>query len=118
MSDLAEEVAERGLPTDEESVKSSDNENINENSVDESVISKIYSENTKLWAKVTDKTRNIERLEWENAQLSSELEDEMELRTKLVKDNNELVRRIQHCNRVNYICNIGFILLFIFTSFW
>ena len=116
MSELAEEVANRGLPTDEESVVMSTTDTANE--LNEDIISKIYAENTELWNKVNEGTRKMERLEWENAQLGSELEDEEELRTVLVKDNNELKRRIKNAHRITYIPNISMFLIFVFTAFW
>lgn len=116
MSELAEDVANRGLPTDEESVVMSTTET--DHGLNENVISKIYDENTELWNRINENTRKIEKLEWENSQLGAELDDEMELRTILSKDNEKLKRRVKNRENITYITNIALLLIFAVTSFW
>jgi predicted RNase H-like nuclease (RuvC/YqgF family) len=87
MSDIAEEVAERGLPTSSDA----DSSDSVESSTNPDMITRLYNDNNDLWKRVNEYSREIQRLEWENSQLVCELDEETSLRRSLSSDKNNLV---------------------------
>lgn len=90
MSDIAEEVAERGLPSSSdadssESVASATNHDM---------MSRLYTDNNNLWKKVNEYSREIQRLEWENSQLVCELDEETTLRRNLSNEKNSMLMKM------------------------
>jgi predicted RNase H-like nuclease (RuvC/YqgF family) len=100
---VAEGVAEQVLKSSSES----------EDSDDSPMTIKLYEDNTKLWERINECTREIDRLENENNELNIELNEEINTRTELEKKTRNFEKVIENTNRNIYFYGGFYIIGFV-----